>query len=215
MDEVVIAEMRIRQFNEEVADHATFCGGGSVAAVTAAGAASLVLLVLGLAEKRKANTKHKSDIRSAIQKTEAARARFHELADGDATALDALLRAQAELRGADDRSSYQSALLSAALAPMETAEECLNLLRIIDEQMRRATRFTVSDLGAAGTLAFGALQAATMMADINLALLKKEPDTTLGEIESQLNRSTELVEHGRQHASAIDSYTRTAIRGKE
>ena len=186
-----------------------------MAAVTGSGAASLVLLVLGLAKGRKANTEHRDEIKQAIHSVEEARQRFNAAADADAQALVELLGIQAELRSMEDRGRYHQALLNAAAAPLQTAEECLNLLRIIDSQMRRASRFTVVDLGAAGALTFGALQAATMMADINLALLIKEPDVNQSNVQVQSDKSTNLVQQGRQVAESINNYTRSKIRGKE
>lgn len=207
-----ISSLSIESFHQRVADHGTFLGGGAVAAITAAGAASLVQLVLDLAARRKSNAQRRPHIEEALDRATALSRSFANAADTDALALDRLLAAQKGLKVANDRGQYQFALVEAARAPLQIAEDCNELLQIIEENMRHATTFTVSDLGAAAALAFGALQAATMMCDVNLSLLYKEEGTDIQALQAMDDRSTSLVREGEIIASDIDQYCRSMIR---
>lgn len=211
-DPGAISTMSMREFHSQVAHHGTFCGGGSVAAVTAAGAAALVDLVIGLAGRKKANREHADQLGRAQARIGELQAQFELAADADAAALVTLMAAQHELKHSDGREFYAAALKEAAEAPLETAGECLELLRIIEENMRLATTFTVSDLGAAAWLTLGSLQAATMMCEVNLALLADEGDEFQQAVLNMELQSRTLISEATEIAQRVDQYTRSAIR---
>jgi methenyltetrahydrofolate cyclohydrolase len=207
--------MSISEFHSQVADHGTFCGGGSVAAITAAGSAALVDLVIGLSQRRKSNKEHAERLGAAQAHVRELQARFQLAADADAAALNELMAAQQNLKRSEERGSYAAALESAAKAPLETAGECLDLLQVIEENMRLATTFTVSDLGAASSLALGSLQAATMMCEVNLALLAAEGDEFEEAVLHMEQTSRQLISDATEIAQRVDRYTRSTIRRNE
>lgn len=175
-----MAELSILDMNAAVADPDIFCGGGSIAALTASSAAALTRLVLGLAAKRKSNRDYQDAISAAATRVLQLEAEVASLADRDIEVLDDLLKAQRSLKKTDDRSEYARALKEAAESPVLIARACLELLEIITAQMDRATRFTVSDLGAAAALAQGAARAAIFTSEVNVALLENEDTVSLG-----------------------------------
>jgi formiminotetrahydrofolate cyclodeaminase len=208
-----IAKQTIEEFHDTVADTQVFCGGGSVAAVTAAGAASTALLVMRLNRSRKANAAHVNDIDRAIERTEAIVSEFHALADADIAALAVLLDAQRALRNDGDgaRARYLDALLAAARSPVTIGEVGLELLHLIEAETPRAARFTISDLGAAAALLDGACQAAFLTSEVNIALLREASDADVTAVEAVNDRLQQLSMEIDRRARQIEELTRERI----
>lgn len=210
--EDALSKDTIEGFNSKVANPAFFCGGGSVAALTGSNAAALTLLVMQLNARRKRNRDHAREIAGQIRIVESIRDQLYAAADHDLVILDALLHAQREMKQAGNRCEYQTALLSAARSPYQICELCLALLRIIETQLPIASRFTVSDLGAAAALLVGAIEGAILTTDVNVALLRDEPDVDhyqLGRLETD---AITLVEATNAAGDRIRSRTLAAIR---
>lgn len=184
-----------RELNRVVSDPAVFCGGGSVAALTGSGAASLIELVLRLSSKRRANREFRESIENDLQRSHEIQDTLYQLADQDIEVLDALLIAQRAAKESEDRAGYVAALLGAANSPLAIGRECIALLEIIDAQLARATRFTVSDLGAAAALAQSAVQAVVFTAEVNLALLREEraeDPSVINDLEREVDRQLDI-----------------------
>jgi glutamate formiminotransferase/formiminotetrahydrofolate cyclodeaminase len=161
-------------FNRGIADPNVFSGGGSVAALAAAGAASTALLVMRLNLRRPVNRERAEGIKQSIAETEDAIAALYQAADDDIATLDRLLAAQRELRSGAGHEAYVAALTDAARSPIAMAAVIDRLLQIVEGQLALASRFTVSDLGAAATLADGACRGALITAHVNLVLLREQ-----------------------------------------
>ena len=185
-----VADLSAREFNRGIADPDVFCGGGSVAALACAGAAASALLVFRLSHRRKSNATRRDDIAS----------------------LQKLLAAQRSAKATGDWTTYYSALERAALAPIHIAEQVGKLLSIITPHLPIATRFTVSDLGAAATIAEGAARGALLTAEVNIVLLAENPESA--ERSEQLRQQWDDI-HARvvAHAAEIEQATREAVIG--
>ena len=202
------AELNAREFNRRVADPALFSGGGSVAALAAAGAGALTLLVGRLAARRKSNAHAVDTLRTALAVTETLIERFYSAADLDLVVLDRLLDAQRALKHGGKRGEYADALREAARSPLQLADDCVTLLGQIELLTPFATRFTVSDLSAAAALSEGACRAALHTADVNIALLHDESsadEEEVGRLAAAARRAREAAAErsGRiQHAAS-------------
>lgn len=172
-----LAEHTIRWIAEQIADPELPLGGGAMAGVTLAGAAASAELVVRLAARRKANTAHRAEIAEILDGIRALRPRFLEGADDDLDALTRLLSAQRAVKQAGPAEQEQAqehlhqATVHAAEVPIELASGGVTLLRLVERALPFATRFTISDLGVAAGLANGAIAAALLTSDINIALL--------------------------------------------
>lgn len=206
-----IATRSIERFHADIADHSVFLGGGSVASVSGAAAASLIVLVLELSARRRSNADAHETLEAAINEVATIQRRLYAAADDDARVLDQLLLAQRSARTGDEGNLYRAALLDAARSPLETATDCQRLLEIIAATMDRATRFTVSDLGAAAHFALAGVQAAAMMCDVNIALLQAEPESSTADVEDLAAKSAQLVAAASTMAADIDNRTRLRI----
>ncbi|MBA2453740.1 MAG: cyclodeaminase/cyclohydrolase family protein [Chloroflexia bacterium] len=202
----------LQEFNRKVADPTFFCGGGSVAAISTSSSAALTLLVMRLSARRKANRECKANIERQIAELEVLQQRLYSAADSDLDVLDVLLNAQRHMKETGDRQAYQSALIAAARSPYEICRDSLQLLQMIEAQLPLASRFTVSDLGAAGALAMGAIQGAILTTDVNVALLRDEEGIDVTEIDRIEGDSIEVVRAAAEIAGRIASGTLAAIR---
>lgn len=207
-----LSENPVEEFNRKVSDPSFFCGGGSVAAITASSSAALTLLVMHLNVRRKANRELKTRIEHQIGEVEALQRRLYALADSDLDVLDDLLNSQRQMKETGDRQAYRTALIAAAQSPYEICRQCFQILEIIEAQLPLASRFTVSDLGAAAALAMGAIQGAILTTDVNVALLRDEEGIDAAQIDRIDGDSIEIVRNASEIAERIAARTRRAIR---
>lgn len=205
--------LNLRDFNDRVADPDYFVGGGSVASATGASAVAITLLVTRLNRRRRANEPQFETIDAAVLQLEQLQERFYRHIDEDIRVLDRLLKAQRALKRGPDRNDFVSALLAAAQSPLDMARDLVRLLEVIAGQLALASRFTVSDLGAAATLSDGACRAALLTVDVNLALLSNEPGANKGDLAALHLECRQLRETSERTANSIELATRTAIVG--
>jgi glutamate formiminotransferase/formiminotetrahydrofolate cyclodeaminase len=205
----------VGEFFRRVADPDIFIGGGSVAAIAAAGAASTALLVLRLNERRRSNQDRRDAVRAAIVQIEALVDDFYAAAAADIAILDELLAAQRGLKAGDDQAAYRSALIRAAESPIGMAERIAELLDVVAGQLELATRFTVSDLGAAAVIAEGACRGALLTAEVNIALLRGTAGTQPDIPQSLERRRRELRERVVARSLTIEEATRWMIGASE
>lgn len=207
------ARLSVECFHESIADPDVFCGGGSVAAITVAGAAATALLVMRLDLKRRANREQIGAIDASAQRTREIIATLHALADADIAALDVLLDAQRAVKegavGAEDR--YLDALAGAARSPLAIGDVAVELLLMIERELERAARFTVSDLGAAAALIEGACRAAFLTVEVNLALLRDADGSDPAATEAIDARRATLLRAVIELTASIESTTRRRI----
>jgi formiminotetrahydrofolate cyclodeaminase len=83
-------------------------------------------------------------------------------------------------------------LTDAARSPIAMAAVIDRLLQIVEGQLALASRFTVSDLGAAATLADGACRGALITAHVNLVLLREQDGVDLEVVEELTARARDL-----------------------
>jgi len=209
-----VSSLPALEFNRRIADPDVFCGGGSVAALACAGAAASALLVFRLSYRRKSNAARRDEINMAIAALEALTERFYADADNDIASLQALLDAQRAAKESGDRIPYFAALQRAALAPIAIAEGAIALIEHVIPHLPIATRFTISDLGAAATIAEGAARAALLTAEVNIELLRDDPasqdvaDDLRARWDSARRRVSDL-------ADDVERVTREAVLGRE
>jgi formiminotetrahydrofolate cyclodeaminase len=117
-----VADLPAITFNQRIADPEVFCGGGSVAALAAAGAGATALLVMRLSLRRKRNAGLATEIQRDIQMTEQIIERCYAAADADIASLDELLAAQRAAKETGDQRRYLAALEAAAESPISMSD---------------------------------------------------------------------------------------------
>jgi len=170
-----LADQSLRDLVRQVADPARNAGGGVVVGMTLAGAAASAELVLRLAVKRKSLADRRDEIAQLLENVASARRTFEGSADEDKAAFEELVAVQRsvkqlpEAEATDAEQLLNSAYVRAASVPLSLARAALELMRNAEAGLEFASRFTVSDIGAAAALAHGALEAALLTVSANLA----------------------------------------------
>ncbi len=168
-----------------VADPAVSAGGGVIAGLTLAGASAAAELVVRLAVRRKSLAARRTEIEALLVQVSRHRELFEQAADHDMEAFTALVEVQRQakqLRESDPLQSQamlQDAYVRAAEVPLELSREGLVFLIEVEQALEFASKFTISDLGAAATLARGAIDAALLTVDANLAYVTDERASAL------------------------------------
>lgn len=163
----------VHDFIEQLSSGEPVPGGGSVAALQAALAASLLAMVCNLTLGRKKYAAVEIEVHEILTRALALRDRAAALVDEDAAAYAAVATAMAMPRTTDEetytrRDQVQNALKAAALPPLETmrvAGEALELTRrLVDIGNTNA----ISDVGVAALAGRAAFHAARLNVEINL-----------------------------------------------
>lgn len=207
------AKMTTREFLDDISDPSIFSGGGSVAAITAAGAGATALLVLRLNVRRRRNEPHYHTIRNGIDQLTTLITELFSAADEDIATLQRLLEAQRERKAAGDDKAYGLVLEDAAAGPIRIAELALQILDAITPQLDITTRFTISDLGAAAVLAEGAGRAALITSEVNIALLRELNSPPLEAIQNLEARNRRARQDLINRAERIERASREMMHG--
>jgi formiminotetrahydrofolate cyclodeaminase len=176
----------VADFCESVAARTSAPGGGSVAAIVAAFAASLA------AQTARFSVEQWEDAAGAVAQAEALRARVLPLADEDARAYESFLLArrmpneiEIEVRDA----AIGAALSRAADVPLAIAEATLDVASLACELAERGNQNLRGDAATAVLLAEAAVRASANFVEINLGM--REDD-------ERVMRARELVEQARR-----------------
>jgi formiminotetrahydrofolate cyclodeaminase len=170
-----LADQSLRDLVGQVADPARHAGGGVIVGMTLAGAAASAELVLRLAVKRKSLASRRDEIAQLLENVASARRTFEGAADEDMAAFEELVAVQRSVKQLPQPDSEEAlaqlndAYVRAASVPLSFARHALELMRTAEAGLEFASRFTVSDIGAAAALANGALEAALLTVSANLA----------------------------------------------
>lgn len=195
---------------DQIADPGHHSGGGTVAAISASLAGALTAMIGRLSANRRSNRTSRDDIQSVIDQVNGLIAKLQASADSDSEVLVELMTAYRQRSTNEAR--YIEMLHRAAQSTLALGDDIHQLLLLIEQLLPFATRFTVSDLGAAATISQGALTAAMLTADVNVRLIR---DAT-GESDEVANlgrRVDELQSSGRTLAQQIEARTRKALAG--
>ncbi len=172
-----LLDLPARSLISHVADPSHNSGGGVIAGLTLAGAAASAELVLRLAVRRKSLADQREQIEKLLNGVVNHRVSFENAADRDIAAFTELVNTQREMKllrkeaPAEADTRLQSAYVHAAEVPLALSREAIEFMEEVQSSLDFASRFTVSDLGAAAALARGAIDAALLTVDANLAYI--------------------------------------------
>lgn len=194
-----LADQSLRDLVRQVADPTRNAGGGVVVGMTLAGAAASAELVLRLAVKRKSLASRRDEIANLLEKVAEARRTFEGSADEDKAAFEELVAVQRSVKqlsadqAADAEQMLNNAYVRAASVPMSLSRAALELMRNAEAGLEFASRFTVSDIGAAAALAHGALEAALLTVSANLAYVDEATAAALREEMLEIQREAATI----------------------
>jgi formiminotetrahydrofolate cyclodeaminase len=181
-------------------------GGGSAAAIAGAMGAALVAMVAELTIGRPDYAEHEAALIELRAAAHDRRLSLLSLAEEDAAAYEAVVRArrmprESEAERATRAAAVRVAMIGAAEVPLRTARVAAEVLALADRIASIGNRVAVSDAGVAAQLARAALRGAVLNVRINLPYLPAdEPMRTAAPAElDRLERESEAREQ-----SALD-----------
>ena len=168
-------------FIDQVAEGTPAPGGGSAAAHTAALGAALALMVARLTVGKPKYAAAETESWQVIEEGEALRTRLTEAIQHDAEAFDGILVARRlpkadEAQIASRNEAIRVASLYAAQVPLETARDCVAVLRMAIRMAEIGNLNCISDAAAGAHLAKAGFEAARLNVKINLLGYEQDPD---------------------------------------
>lgn len=179
-------DLTVQELCETVAAQTSAPGGGSVAAIVTAFAASLTAMAARFA------TEEWEDAAGAVAQAEALRARVLPLADEDARAYESFLLARRMSEDFDPQvrdAAIGEALSRAADVPLAIAEVALDVASLAADLVENGNPSLRGDAATAALLSEAAVRATANLVEINLAT--REGD-------ERIERARELVEMSRR-----------------
>ena len=190
-----VSDQTLGDFTTELASEQPTPGGGAAAAVSAALAASLTAMVLRLSLGRPKYQEHADLHAEALEASDAARDRFLELADDDASAYAAYRAARAlphetEEQEASREAATREAARGAAAVPLRVVEACHSQIELVERVTGRTNQYVASDLEVAALLLEGAARSAAANVAVNLGAIGDEGYATAvrAELDQRLQR---------------------------
>ena len=153
----MLETLKITKFLEKVAAGSAVPGGGSVAALNAALAASLTEMVANLTVGKKGYEAAEKDMREIAVKASGLRKKLTKDIDNDAAAYNEVLKAFKMAKNSEkdkDRrtQAIQAGFKNAARVPLGVARDALNIMEMTSAVVRKGNKNAAID-GAVGALA--------------------------------------------------------------
>ena len=168
------SELTVAALLDAVAEKTPTPGGGAVAAVTVALAASLAEMVINYSRGKPAFVGHAQHHAVAASQLHGFRTRALVLADEDAAAYKALNDMLRRKDNAVDIDRRDRVVIEAIHVPMEILLIAVRLAELLDRLCGTTNKFLDSDLAMAAILADAAAQSACWNVRINLPELSSE-----------------------------------------
>lgn len=158
-----IKDQKIGEFLDSVASKTPTPGGGAVAAVTGAMAASLVEMVCNLTIGKKNYPDVQDEMIRVAERASELSQELLDLADRDSEAFEKVMTAYRT----EDKDKIKGTLLTAIEVPQKVAELCENVRELAEIVAELGNTNAHSDAMSAEHLAFAAIQSATENVEIN------------------------------------------------
>lgn len=178
-------------------------GGGSVAGVVGALAASLAEMVGHLSTGRGGDQPEEARLVANLESASALRSRFLELAAADEAAYGGYVAATKLPKGTDAekatrRASVQAALGNAADMPLTIAANCRELLDVLEHLANHGNKHVLSDVVVAAMCAEVATRASCLNVLVNARMIKDEErsrsyEETAHSLEQLIQEQSEAV----------------------
>ncbi|NOK57410.1 MAG: formiminotransferase-cyclodeaminase [Chloroflexi bacterium AL-W] len=172
-----LLDKRLNEFLNELASKAPTPGGGSVAAVTGAMAAGLLVMVCDLTIGKKQYADFEAEAQAIRERAESLRLELQELAQRDIDVFERLSSAYklprtTDADSANRRAAIQTVTKQATEIPLQTGRAIAKLLVLCPALAQSGSRLVVSDVGVAAALIQSAVPAALLNVEINLVSLE-------------------------------------------
>ena len=190
------AEMTVSEFLEQIASAEPVPGGGSVAALGAALAASLTEMVANLTIGKKGYEACEADMRDLADQARAYRETFTGAMDRDSDAYRSVLAAykrpkETEAEKDLRRQAIQEALKTAAAVPLGVGKDAVKILEKAAKAVENGNRNAVTD-GAVGAMMARTAGLAALY-NVSINLLSITDDAFVSEISGQVKELAQKI----------------------
>ncbi len=170
------SDLPARELLAQLASSAPVPGGGSASALAGAMGAALIHMVVSLSTGRPGATQHEASLTEIGLAAAALQSELTTLADLDAVAYDAVVRARrlpkASLREQQLRATQLAgAVREATRVPLDTVHRASEVLGLAERLSPIGNGNAISDVGVGGLLAGAAMRGAALNVRINLPSL--------------------------------------------
>lgn len=209
-DQTQLTDLPVHDLLERLGSSDPVPGGGSAAALSGAMGAALVAMVAELTIGRPDYTEHEAVIRHLRFDALDRRAQLLDLAEQDAAAYEAVVRARRMPKGSDPEreartAALRQAMVAAADVPLRAAVVAAEVLDLAQRIAPIGNRNAVSDAGVAALLAAAAIRGALLNVRINLPYLADD-DALRASAPAELARLEDLATSGERTAmAAVDA----------
>lgn len=169
-----IWSMTLAAFRDATAANSSTPSCGAAAAVSATMGSALILMALRISESKSA-APGRSEL---IKRVEQQMAKLGTYADADVKAFErymdaARLPEHSSIQAEEREQEVQDAVVEATQVPLETAETCLELLRLAEEGVSFTSENVLSDILSGSLLLQGGLSAVLLNVDADAKMLEE------------------------------------------
>jgi len=191
-----LASLTVQGFADETSRDSAAPGGGSVAALAGAMAASLAAMVANLPHPKAAFAGVRDDLEHVAVRGQELKQRLLDFIDEDTWAFQKLM--EASKSGDAERS--RRATLHAAEVPLEVAEACPEIAELCRRALQIGMPASASDAGVGAGMARAAADGAAMNVYINLQDMADDPEAA-----QLLRRADEAVNKTGSTADEVEA----------
>ena len=175
----MFAKMTLEEFLNTLSSNSPTPGGGSVAALSGALAASLVSMVASLTVGKKGHEGYDSLMETTIETMALEQQRMKDLMDADAKAFDEVMASFKLPKSNDEekkarKEKIQESLKKACMIPLETAEYVVKIAEFARDMVKYGNKNAVSDAKSALELCRACFNMACENVEINLSSIKDD-----------------------------------------
>jgi formiminotetrahydrofolate cyclodeaminase len=195
-DNMALAELSIKEFLEKTASHSPVPGGGSIAALSGAIAASLSEMVAHLTIGKKGYEALEEEMQEIAKDAFQYRERLIRTIDKDSNAFNDVMAAFTLPKGTEQErnnreGAIQEALIHATLVPLDVARDAFKIIELAGKVVKQGNKNAVTDAAVAVMMARTAALSALYNVKINLASIKdanfvKEVGNDVRRMESEI-----------------------------
>lgn len=169
----------INNFLKEAISPSPSPGGGNVAAVAAAMAASMVGMVASLTMGKKAYAQVEGKAETVLKECENLIEQLKELTHQDMAAYGGYIRAyrmpkDTEEQQAAQRAALETAAQNSTSVPLDICQACLEVIAQAYEIAGYGNKMAISDAGVGAYLALGALRSVMLTVEANLSAINDQ-----------------------------------------
>jgi len=206
----MLTDLTLTEFLEKTASNSPVPGGGSIAALSAAIAASLSEMVAHLTIGKKGYEALEEEMQEIAKDAFQYRERLIRYIDKDSNAYNDVMAAFKLPKGTEQErnnreGTIQEALINATLVPLDVARDAFKIIELAGKVVKQGNKNAVTDAAVAVMMARTAALSALYNVKINLASIKdtnfvEEIREEIKHMESEIvNRESEILSDVSMH----------------